>query len=89
MSTYDPNRNRPVDAGADYTGWIVGAIVVIAIVIGVFVWAPWGTGGGNQTAATAPATTSAPANRETTGVGGAPARAPASAPATTPPAANR
>jgi hypothetical protein len=93
MSTYDPNRNRPVETGSDYTGWIIGAIVVIAIVIGVFVWAPWGNGGGNQTASTSPATTSAPAGRETTGVGGAPARAPASAPASapaaTPPAANR
>jgi hypothetical protein len=92
MSTYDPNRNRPVETGSDYTGWIIGAIVVIAIVIGVFVWAPWGNGGGNQTASS-PATTSAPAGRETTGVGGAPARAPASAPASapaaTPPAANR
>jgi len=98
MSTYDPNRNRPVNTNTDYTGWIIGAIVVVAIVIGVFVWGPWGNGGGdNQTAATTPATTSAPANRETTGVGGAPARAPASAPASTPantpaptpPAANR
>ena len=92
MSTYDPNRNRPRDAGTDYTGWIIGAIVVIAIVIGVFVWGPWGNGGANQTASTPP-TTSAPASRETTGVGGAPGRAPttatASAPTAAPPAANR
>lgn len=89
MSTYDPNRGRPVERTEDNTGWIVGALVIIAIIVGIFVWAPWGSGGGDQTAANAPATsTPAVAPRETTGMGSpsVPVRPVAPAPAPSGPA---
>jgi hypothetical protein len=64
MSTYDPNnRYKPTDAGDSYSGWVIGGLVAIAIVIGLIFWGASGDNGSQQTAST-PAPQS-----QTTGMG--------------------
>jgi hypothetical protein len=39
----DPKTNRPINRGAgrddtSYTSWIIGAVAVAAVILGVFMW---------------------------------------------------
>ena len=79
MSTYDPNnRYRPV--GEESSGWALGGVIALVVILGVIVWFAWGngTGGGVNTASNTRATHS-----ETTGMGSpsVPARPMANPPA--------
>jgi hypothetical protein len=80
----DPNFNRrsshPMTEDRSYTGWIVGGIVAIAVILGIFATtnrtdkADTAANNANRPAATAPATTGSGVPAPTSGQGPAGAR---------------
>jgi hypothetical protein len=72
--TYENDPNRRMQEGRSYTGWIVGAVVALAVIIGIF--AMTSRNDHSSTASNSPASGSA-----ATTTGSAPAQPNSPAPA--------